>query len=146
MRSKIKPMEISEIDIKTLLPQQVPFVMVDRLLQCDKIITRTEFTIRQENLFVQNERFIESGLVENIAQTCAARMGYINSVVHDGNVKIGFIGSVKNMNIYSLPKINDTISTRVEVLNEVFNITLVNAEIRCGEILIADCEMKISEQ
>ena len=139
-------MEISEIDIKTLLPQQVPFVMVDRLLQCDKVITRTELTIRQDNLFVQNERFIESGLVENIAQTCAARMGYINSVVHDGKVRIGFIGSVKNLNIYSLPKINDTILTRVEVLNEVFNITLVNAEIRCGEILIADCEMKISEQ
>lgn len=146
MYSKVNSMEISNIDIKTLLPQQPPFVMLDNLLHCDKVVTETRFTIRPDNLFLRGKQFVESGLVENIAQTCAARMGYMNSILNDGSVRIGFIGSVKNLNIYKLPNVNDTLHTKIEVLNEVFNITLVNAQIICNGELIVDCEMKISEQ
>jgi 3-hydroxymyristoyl/3-hydroxydecanoyl-(acyl carrier protein) dehydratase len=47
-------MEISQIDIKTILPQQPPFVMVDRLLQCDMVVTRTQFSVRADNLFCKD--------------------------------------------------------------------------------------------
>ena len=62
-------------DILDLIPQRPPMVMVDRLLHCDPVVTETEFTVREENILVENGRMSACGLVENIAQTCAARMG-----------------------------------------------------------------------
>jgi predicted hotdog family 3-hydroxylacyl-ACP dehydratase len=137
-------MNYSEIDIKTLIPQQPPFLMIDRLVHFDPVFTKTEFEIKPDNLFVENGMFLEAGLLENIAQTCAVRFGYINTVILKGVVGLGFIGGIKLLSINNLPKIHSTLETTVEVVNEVFNISLVNATTLCnGEVLVT-CEMKIS--
>jgi len=135
-----------DIDIKTILPQKEPFVMISSLLHCDKILTITEFEIRENHIFVLDGVLTEPGIIENIAQTCAARMGYVNSVINKGNVKLGFIGSVKNLVIKGLPHIGSRITTSIEVKNEVFNMLLVKAVVKSNNIEIANCEMKISEQ
>jgi len=139
-------MEITDIDVQTILPQQRPFVMISTLLQCDMVTTKTNLHVAADNLFCYNGVLIETGIIENIAQTCAARMGYINSIVNTGEVRVGFIGSVRNLQIYRLPKVGETIETQVDVQSEVFNITLVLAKVTIGNEVIADCEMKISEQ
>jgi len=139
-------MEIIDIDVQTILPQQRPFVMISTLLQCDMVTTKTNLHVAADNLFCYNGVLIETGIIENIAQTCAARMGYINSIVNTGEVRVGFIGSVRNLQIYRLPKVGETIETQVDVQSEVFNITLVLAKVTIGNEVIADCEMKISEQ
>jgi predicted hotdog family 3-hydroxylacyl-ACP dehydratase len=135
---------LADIDILTLLPQRPPFVMVDRLLHSDAKTTVTAITIREDNIFTENGELTEAGVMENIAQTCAARMGFINKILQSGSVKIGFIGSVKNLVIEELPRMDDELKTTVEVVNEIFAITLVNAKVEVGEKLIASCEMKIS--
>ena len=137
-------MNFIDIDVKTIIPQQTPFVMIDRLLHFDKVFTRTEFVIRADNMFVEEGKFLEAGLIENIAQTCAARLGYINTVILKDVVHLGFIGAMKSLIINKLPDIHSKLETTIEVVNEVFNITLVNATTRCnGEVLVT-CEMKIS--
>ena len=137
-------MNFKSIDVKELIPQQRPFVMIDRLVHFDQVFTKTEFEILPDNLFVVNGRFLESGLIENIAQTCAARLGYINTVIHKDEVRLGFIGAVKSLYIKKLPCINSTLETTIEVLNEVFNITLVKATTICNNEVLVTCEMKIS--
>lgn len=139
-------MQLENLDIKTLLPQQVPFVMVDTLLRCDNIVTQTRFYINEGHVFTSNGVLTEPGILENIAQTCAARMGYINSIMKGGDVKLGFIGAVKNMKFYKLPPVGSSIETSIEVQNEVFNMLLVQAKVFAGNECIAECEMKISEQ
>lgn len=139
-------MDISQIDILTLLPQQPPFIMVDRMVVCDEMITKTEFLVHSENIFSKNGVLVEAGIVENMAQTCAARMGFRNSILEEGEVKIGVIGSIKNLNIYMLPKDGTKLTTQIEVVDEVFNMTLLNARVLVDNELIADCEMKISTQ
>ena len=62
-------MDLSEINILELLPQQQPFIMVDRILHIDDTKTITELTIRKNNLFFDDGRLSASGLIENIAQT-----------------------------------------------------------------------------
>jgi len=120
--------------------------MISSLLHCDKILTITEFEIRENHIFVLDGVLTEPGIIENIAQTCAARMGYVNSVINKGNVKLGFIGSVKNLVIKGLPHTGSRITTSIEVKNEVFNMLLVKAVVKSNNIEIANCEMKISEQ
>jgi len=133
-----------EINILELLPQRPPFVMVDTLTHFDKIITSTRLKVAADNIFVENDTLTESGVIENIAQTCAARMGYINKYLCADEVKIGFIGSIKDLVFEELPKVGDELKTSIETISEVFAITLVNAKVEVNGKLTASCEMKIS--
>ena len=137
-------MEFEKINILDLLPQQLPFIMVDRLTYCDHETTITALTVREDNIFVANNVLTEAGVMENIAQTCAARMGYVNKYIHSDKVKLGFIGSIRNLVIAELPKAGDELKTTIDVVSEVFSITLVNAKVEVKEKIIASCEMKIS--
>jgi len=119
--------------------------MVDKLLHCDPQTTKTAFTVREENIFVDNGVLAEAGLIENIAQTCAARAGNIgNEATGNGGVKIGFIGMIRNLEIARLPKVGETLVTQVDLMDEVFQISLVNATVTIGDEIITSCEMKIS--
>jgi predicted hotdog family 3-hydroxylacyl-ACP dehydratase len=137
-------MNFEKINILDLLPQQPPFVTVDRMLHFDTVITVTGLKIVENSIFVENGLLTETGIIENIAQTCAARMGYINKSLQSGSVKIGFIGSIKNLVIEELPRVGDELKTTIEVVSEIFAITLVNAKVEGAGNLIASCEMKIS--
>jgi len=134
-----------EIDIQSLLPQQPPFVIVDKMLYCNNNSIATSLTVVEDSIFVENNELTEAGVMENIAQTCAARIGY-NTLENNRSdkIKIGFIGSIKNLVIEEFPKVGDELITTVNVVNEVFNITLVNAKIEVKDKLFASCEMKIS--
>jgi predicted hotdog family 3-hydroxylacyl-ACP dehydratase len=132
------------IDIHTLLPQQEPFVMVDRLIQIDEKSFATETQVKVENIFVDDGCLSASGLIENIAQTCAARIGFVNKYILQKGIQVGFIGAVRNLEILSLPQVGQTITTKVEVVEEVFGMTLAKATVTCeGETLVTT-EMKIA--
>lgn len=132
-----------DIDILTLLPQKPPMVMVERLLHCDTVVTETEFTVREDCIMVEDGQLTPMGLVENVAQTCAARMGYIN-VSSGKEVRVGVIGALRDVEIHSLPPVGSTIKTRIEVSEEVFGMTLAQAESYCGDTLLASGTIKIA--
>ena len=73
--------DLRQIDIHELLPQQEPFVMIGTLIHFNHTCTVTETEIKADNSFVDNGCFSASGLMENIAQTCAARIGYVNKYI-----------------------------------------------------------------
>lgn len=137
-------MPFEAIDILTLIPQRPPFVAVDTLLYCDKEVTRTAFQVAEKSLFLQGDRLSEAGMVENMAQSCAVRMGYINTYLSHDSIKLGFIASILNMRIHRLPRVGDRIETEILVLQEVFHITKVRATIRLRGEVVAEGEMKIA--
>ena len=130
---------MKDIPLKDLIPQRPPFVMIDRLLSCDATTTTTDLKVLEDNIFVVDGRLSAEGLMENIAQTCAARIGYLNE-----SMKIGVIGAVSNFEIYRTPEIGDLIITTIEVLEEMFQITLVKAVIKRDDETMAEANMKIS--
>lgn len=134
--------DFESIDIIELLPQRPPMVMVDKMIACDNNHITTQLTIREENLFSFQGHFQESGLIENIAQTAAALSGY-QAKLNDKNVKLGFIGSVRNLEIISLPAVGSQIETSVEVTGQVMNVDMIKGEIRQNNQVIAQCEMRI---
>lgn len=134
---------IDELTIEELIPQRPPFVMIDRLVSSDDVYSVTEFTIREDNLFIEEGRLSASGLIENIAQTCAARIGYIN-LNHGQTVKIGVIGSISNLNIERTPKVGEKLITTIKLLEEVFQMTLVEAVTTCNNEEIVRANMKIA--
>jgi predicted hotdog family 3-hydroxylacyl-ACP dehydratase len=137
-------MLFEQVNILDILPQRPPFVMVDTLLWCDRETTRTAFTVRPDNIFCDNAQLTASGVMENVAQTCAARMGYINKYVLNDAVKVGFIGAIRNMEFVRLPHVGERLITQITTLEEVFQLTMVNASVSIGTEVIAACEMKIA--
>ena len=136
--------QFEQINIKELLPQREPFIMVGQLLYFDMEKTFVKTIITENNLFVDNGFFTQAGLIENIAQTCAARIGYINKYILKKAIQIGFIGAIKNLKIFRLPEIGETIVTKINVVEEIFGMILVNAVIKSGEETITEAEMKIA--
>ena len=137
--------ELSRIDVLTLLPQRPPFVMIDRLTHFDETMTTTQLTVRTDNLFTEADGHLNPcALVENIAQTCAARMGYINRYIYLQRVRLGYIGGIKNLQVLRTPRVGELLTTSVEVLQEVMRLTLVNATVRVGDEVIVTAEMKIA--
>lgn len=135
---------LRSIDLHTLLPQQEPFVMVGTLVGFDERTTVTETLVKADNLFVEDGHFSATGLMENVAQTCAARIGYVNKYILLKGIQIGFIGAIRNLTVHALPKVGDTIMTRVDVLEDVFGMTLANATVTCGDQTFVTTQMKIA--
>lgn len=132
------------INIHTLLPQQEPFVMVGQLVAYNDAQTTTETLIHPNNVFVKNEVFTAEGLIENVAQTCAARIGYVNKYILKKGIQIGFIGSVRHFKVHRLPRVGQTITTSVHIEQEVFGMTLATATVQQGNELLAETEIKIA--
>ena len=51
---------------------------------------------------------------------------------------------MRNFEVIALPIIGDVITTRVEVKEEVFGMTLAEATIVCGDKVLVTSEMKIA--
>ena len=136
--------DLKEIPIRELLPQQEPFVMVDNLIYFDEKKTCTRFTIRQDNLFVEADCLNACALAENIAQSCAARLGYVNKYILKRSIQIGFIGAIRAMKVFDTPKVGDVLDTTIEVVEQIMDLTLVTATIKVGEKTLATAEMKIA--
>jgi predicted hotdog family 3-hydroxylacyl-ACP dehydratase len=129
-------------DITTLLPQGPPFILVDKMLFSDETVSRTSFRITAESPLVDQGRFTEGGLLENIAQTAAAGAGY-HTWQTGGTVATGFMVSVSNFIITALPQVGDELLTETTVKLRIPDIIVISGVVNCKEQVIATCEMKI---
>lgn len=117
--------------------------MIDRLVKFDFAEVESLMTVTADNILVEDGLLTAPGLIENVAQTCAARIGYIN-YINNRAVKLGFIGAIRDFRIHALPRVGDTLETRVTVREEVFGLTLVDAVVACDGRTLAETEMKIA--
>ncbi len=113
------------IEIQNFLPHRAPMLMVDLILELSHQNVKTIFEIKKDNLFVADNCFAETGLIENAAQTCSAIVGQTFFLDDNNEVKenveiIGFISGIKKISIYKLPKVGEVIRTEA-VLNSRFD-------------------------
>lgn len=135
---------IRSIDVHMVLPQQEPFVMIGTMTHFELMTSTTETEIKESNIFVTDGQFSAAGMMENIAQTCAARVGFYNKYILKKEVQVGFIGAIRNYVVNELPKVGSTIVTKVDILEEIFGMTLATAEIKCEDRVVATAEIKLS--
>lgn len=125
-----------------LIPQRPPIVMVDSFFGIEENCSYSGLTVTSDNIFCEEGKLQEPGIIEHIAQSAAARIGFIYTR-QGAQVPLGFIGSVDKLKIYNLPEVEIKLFTEITVVQEVFDITLVSAQVKAGEELIAECRMKI---
>lgn len=137
-----KELPVTGTEVEALIPQRHPFVLVDTLFHCADSSCESGFTPPENHLLTRDGFFTEFGLTENMAQTGALHSGYL-SKINGTPPAVGFIGQIKNLKIHFLPKTGESIRTRIEHLHKVANVSVIQAEVRSGEQICAECEMKI---
>src|SRR5690349_19299265 len=128
--------------ITQFIPQRQPFVMIDELLEATDTAATSTFKILPENILVDAGRFTEPGLIENIAQTAAAMVGY-QCTIQQVPVPVGFIAAVKDLKVLALPPIEAVIQTQIQVTNTVMDVTIVQGKVEQSGKLLCSCEMRI---
>ena len=128
--------------IKQYIPQREPMMMIHDLLEADAEHAVSSFHIAADNIFVEEGKFREPGLVENIAQTAAAQAGYF-FIQNKLPVPVGYIARIKNLRVHTLPDEGADLRTIIRVVNHVFEMTLVRGEVIWRGNLICECEMSI---
>lgn len=141
-------MLVSREDVLKFIPQRQPIVVVHGLISHSENTSISVFHVEENHLFVRDGKLLESGLMENIAQTSALRSGYhfAQQMIGETEMKeppIGFIGALKNFVVSTLPVVGSELKTTVTVTHEVMGMQVVEGTIECEGNIIASCEMKI---
>ena len=133
--------------VSALIPQKPPIEMVDKLWFNDETTTVSGFTIKDDNIFCEKGLFREPGIIENIAQTAALRVGYMVSLMEKSGEKVnppvGYIGAIKRLIIHQLPPVGSELRTEVVIQNIIFDVTLISGKTTLNGLPVAECEMKI---
>ncbi len=135
---------LSTVDVCDILPQREPFVMVGRIVHFGMGTTTSETLVREDNIFVEDGFFSPCGIMENIAQTCASRIGIYNKYVLGHDVQIGYIGAIRDCSFTGEVLAGSLLTTRIDVLEEVFGMTLASATVECGGRKIASANLKLA--
>ena len=132
-------------EVFEMIPQAPPMAMVDGLVVSNGELTVSQLVIDKQNIFCKDGFFQEPGLIENIAQTAALRAGYM-AKQNNEEVVTGYIGSVKKLKIYTLPKDTDTLQTRITVQHELLTASVIKGEVFVNNNKVAEGEMTIFKQ
>lgn len=134
------------IDIHNYLPHREPMLMVDLIVHISSENVETVFSLKEDNIFIENGVMCEAGLIENAAQTCSsivARSYFVDDEdEHKPNVDvIGFISSIKTIKIHSLPKAGCEITTKAHLISRfdtgVYTTCMMSCSSYCnGELLL----------
>ena len=133
-------------DIKKLLNQRDPILMVDAFEEVSENVGSGEKFIDSENFFCVDGRFTEPGLIEHIAQSASAFVSY-RAISYQGQKEapVGYIGEVKKFVLSgALPQVGKTVKTEITIQSEVMNITSFSAKSCVDGEVIATCQMKLS--
>lgn len=128
--------------LERILPQRSPFILISALKNYSETEAVTTFKIAESHLLAENGVLSEAGILENMAQTAAAQLGYkalLNGIVSP----LGFIAAVRNFEVNAYPKTGQEIETKIAYANVVLNIQVVNAEVFLEGQKIASAELKI---
>lgn len=130
-------------EVFRLIPQRDPIVMVDKIHEVEGDSARTGLTVKAECYFIEADGLMaEPGLIEHIAQSASALMGH-KALLAGQPLPVGYIGEVKKFHCHVRPAIGDELTTVVTLGAEVNGVTLMTGETHCGEVLVADTQMKL---
>lgn len=131
-------------EIKRLIPQRDPIVMIDAMVDAEGDVCHTLLTVTRQNFFIEDDDQLmaEPGLIEHIAQSASAMAGH-RCVLQGQLAPVGYIGEVKKFHCYRRPAIGEVLQTTITMGAEVNGITIITGETRVGDEVVADTQMKI---
>lgn len=132
-------------NIKSLIPQREPIMMVDSLDRVEGDTCVTSLTVRADNYFIDDDGLVaEPGLVEHFAQSASAFAGKRTLEAGATKPPVGYIGEIKHFHCYRRPTIGERLTTTISMGPTVGEVTIIRGETISGNEKIADTQMKIA--
>lgn len=129
-------------ELLSLIPQRPPFVLVDKLVRHEEKVVTSGFFIPTDHVLTDDQGFLsEAGIIENFAQTIALYQGY-DYFLRGKPSPVGYIGSIKNVEIFNRPQAGQELRTTVRILQEMMGVTMVEGEVLQDDRVIAKGEMR----
>ncbi|MGN0281038.1 MAG: beta-hydroxyacyl-ACP dehydratase [Prevotella sp.] len=135
---------MTQYDIRQLIPQREPMIMVDSLLAVNEDEGVADFTIGSDNFFLDDTGHLEeTGLMEHIAQSALAMASH-RAVEKGRKVPLtGYTCEVRNFRCSLRPCVGDTLNTSVSFGIAVEGVRIIHAKTIIGQRTAAMVEMKI---
>lgn len=141
-------------EIKKLIPQREPFIMVDGFEDGGTDSAVTTLKVCADNYFLlPDATMAETGLIEHLAQSCSALAGYqalSKASASEGGMEapppIGLIGEVKRFNCHRRPRVGESIKSTITFGLTFGSVTLATGQAYVDEEMIADIQLKIFMQ
>jgi len=130
-------------EIKKLIPQRDPIMMVDKFFSVEGETAETGLSFTESNFFLEEDgKMCEPGLIEHIAQSASAFAGH-KALVQGLPLPIGYIGEVKKFHCYERPSVGSELRTTITMGAEVNGVTLLTGKTEVDGVVVADTQMKI---
>lgn len=132
-------------DIKKLIPQRDPFMMVDEFERQNESSAISALTIARGNYFLLPDGMVSStGLIEHIAQSCSALAASLKADAD--TAPIGMIVEVKNFCCHRRPQLGERLQTEVTFGFSFGNMTLAHGVTQIAGETVAEVDLKIFMQ
>lgn len=145
VRPQENPLETNPLETNPLelIPQRPPMVLVDRFEGIDaEGVSTTGYTVVPAGLFVAGGRMSECGIIEHMAQSAAARIGWCCRA--EGRpVPVGFIGAVSRLELHDLPRTGAHLRTRLRIVQEIGPLSLAEVRTEADGRPLAEGNLKI---
>ena len=145
VRPQEDPLETNPLETNPLelIPQRPPMVLVDRFEGIDaEGVSTTGYTVVPAGLFVAGGRMSECGIIEHMAQSAAARIGWCCRA--EGRpVPVGFIGAVSRLELHDLPRTGAHLRTRLHIVQEIGPLSLAEVRTAADGRPLAEGNLKI---
>ncbi len=141
---KVLMESIKILPIDRYLPQQRPFILVDKICVGSEKKCVTQFVVYDDCVTVSDGELTEGGLLENLAQTCAAHIGFVEIHIRKSNkINIGLVAAVKQCEIHRKVCVGEMLTTEAEEKFVFDNMSSYNVVAKVDDEVIARGEMQV---
>ncbi len=131
------------LEAQELIPHRPPMRLVERLLEVDGKNGIVEARIGSAALLTDADGRLEDlALVEIMAQSYATLKGYIDRR-DQRPVRQGFLVGIKKMVRHASVRADDLLQVHIRTIAELDDFAVAEGEIRCGDEVIAEGDVKV---
>ena len=130
--------------IEELIPHRPPMRWIDALTDCTETTATATARFTAEHFAVANGEVAETALVECVAQTVAAALGYrLRTGGNPGGPNNGMLVAVSNFKIVARPQLDQMLTIEVRELKRLGPMLMIAGMISCEGRLIAQGELSL---
>lgn len=135
---------MNEYHIEDLIPQREPIKMVDRFHRLEQNTAQTILTLHTDIYLLETDGTLsEAGLIEHMAQSASALAGYLAREEGAERVPVGYIGEIRNFQIYRKPHVGETLTTTVICQEKFGDFILMDGETQTAGEMVASIHLKV---
>lgn len=133
------------LDAEKLIPHRPPMRMIDELLEAGHGFGRARVRFGLDHMGVADGFVLEAALVECVAQTMAAALGYTALQERGENEEptLGMLTGVSDFAIHRRPEAGSTLLIEAHELKKLGQMRLISARVSCEDRIVAEGQLKI---